>query len=180
MFADPNTGPVKFIPLAAGLAAGAATTSALRHALVEPERAKELADKGIQTIDSRQASVYAMAAPFGVAAGIGMGLQRRASTTGFTTATQVASAALLSTVAGAIINADSDKASDYVTGIAVMAAATGAGVLMGVRDEVKVVPLRMAGLGLFGIAVGAAVPFVIDTVAGFGGRISSSVEHREH
>lgn len=178
-FADPNTGPAKFIPLAVGVAAGTAATYGLRHALVEPEKAAELEEQGIETLDSRQASVYAMAAPFSIAAGIGLGLQRRSPTSGFTTTGQIVTAALLSTVAGAVINADSEKASDYVTGIGGMAALTGAGILAGVRDEVKALPLRMAGLGLFGVAIGAAAPFVVDTVRDVPSRIGNSLKHAE-
>ena len=176
---NPNTGAIKFVPLTVGIGAGIATTAGLKHLLVEPDRADELAAEGIVTLDSRQASVYAMAAPFAVAAGIGLGIQRRTPTSGLTTASQVATAALLSTVAGAVINADSDKAGDYVTGIGSMAALTGVGILMGVRDEVKLPPVRMLGLGLFGLAIGAAIPFAVEGVRAVPGRIGNSFEHRE-
>jgi hypothetical protein len=174
-----TTGAIKLVPLTLGLVAGAATTTALRHALVEPKRADELAAQGIQTIDSRQASVYAMAAPFGIAAGIGLGLKSRSPTAGMTTATQIATAALLSTVAGAAINADSSKAEDYVLGIGAMAALTGGGILMGVREQFSHGGVRLAGLGLFGMAIGAAVPMMASAAGGMPDRLRNGVVHRE-
>ncbi len=175
----PNTGAIKFIPLVAGAAIGYGMTSAIQRALPEPDRAHELQEQGVDAMDSRQAAVYAMAAPFSVAAGIGLGLQRRTASSGLTTSVQVATAALLSTAAGAVINAESDRAGDYVSGIGTMAALTGAGVLLGVRDEIRAFPLRMAGLALFGMAAGAAAPIVMDEARGTYTRLRTGFEHRE-
>ena len=163
----------------AGIAAGVGAAIAADKVLVGPEKAAKLRDKGITVLDSRQAEVYAMAIPFATAAGIALGLQRRSPTSGLTTTAQIAAAALLSTVAGAVINADSDKAGNYVTGIGVMAAATGAGILVGVRDEVGQVLARNVGLGLFGLAIGVALPTVFSTLSQFPGDIKRGVEHAE-
>lgn len=176
---DPNTPAIKFVPMVIGAAVGLGATHMLRNSLVEPDRADELEKKGLKSIDSREANVYAIAAPFGFAAGIGMGLSRRSPTAGFTTASQLATAALLSTVAGVVNNADSDRAGISVTGTAAMATAVGAGILLGVRDEVPAIPLRMAGLALFGMAAGAAAPLIYDTVKGVPGQFGNSFEHRE-
>lgn len=176
----PNTpGPIKFAMLGGGIAAGLGASVAIDRALTGPDKAKELREQGIETLDSRQGSVYALALPFSVAAGIGLGIQRRSPTAGLTTTSQIAAAALLSTVAGAVINAESDKAGDYVTGIGVMSAAVGAGVLFGVRDEVRLTTARMAGLALFGAAIGVAAPMVMRSVASIPGELRNSVEHRE-
>jgi hypothetical protein len=179
LLSEPNTGPIKFVPLVVGAAAGIGVTAAIRDALTEPDRADELADRGVPVLDSREATVYAIAAPFGFAAGIGMGLQRRSPTAGFTTAKQLATAALVSTAAGVVNNADSDRAGISVTGTAAMAAAVGGGILLGVRDEVKAFPLRMAGLALFGMAAGAAAPLILDTVRDVPSQIRTSFELRE-
>ena len=175
----PNTGAIKFVPLALGVAAGYGISTGIRRALPEPEHAHELAAQGVDAMDSRQAAVYAMAAPFSVAAGIGLGLQRRTTTSGLTTSVQVATAALLSTAAGAVINADSDRASDYVTGIGMMSALTGSGILLGVRDEIRAFPLRMTSLGLFGIAAGVAAPVVVDAARDSLDRFRTGMQHRE-
>lgn len=176
---QPNTGAFKFVPLGLGLAAGVATSAGLRHALIEPDRAEQLAKDGIETIDSRQASVYAMAAPFSIAAGIGLGLKSRTPTAGMTTAVQIGTAALLSTVAGSVINADSSKAGDYMTGIGVMSALAGSGILLGVRDEVSHGRIKLAGLALFGMAVGAALPTIMDVAKGVPEKLRNGIEHRE-
>jgi hypothetical protein len=179
-FGTPNTpGPAKFIIFGAGIAAGAGAAWALDKTLVGPEKAKTLREQGTSVLDSRQAEVYAMALPFATAAGIALGMQRRTPTSGLTTSAQIAAAALLSTVAGAVINADSDKAGDYVTGIGVMSAATGAGILMGVRDEIAMGVARNVGLGLFGLAIGVAAPTVIRTLSGIPGNIKRGIEHAE-
>lgn len=175
----PNTGPIKFVPLGVGLAAGVGVSKALDHLLVSHDRATELAADGVTTIDSREATVYGMALPFGTAAGIGLGMQKRSPTAGFTTASQLATAALLSTAVGAVVNADSDKAGDYVTGISLMSAATGAGILVGVRDEVPDRPLRLGGLGLFGLSIGMAGPVALETLSKVPGDLRRSFEHRE-
>lgn len=180
MSSVPNTpGPIKFAMLGGGLLVGVGAAAGIDRALVGPEKAQELRADGVETLDSRQASVYAMALPFSVAAGIGLGIQRRSPTAGLTTTSQIAAAALLSTVAGAVINAESDKAGDYVTGIGVMSAATGAGVLFGVRDEVRLMTARMAGLALFGAAVGVAAPMLARSVASMPGEVRSGFRHRE-
>lgn len=176
----PNTGPIKFVPLAAGVAGGLAIAAGLQDRLVEPDRAAELARTGVDALDSREASIYVMAPFFGVAAGIGQGLQKRSPTAGFTTAKQLVTAALLSTAAGAVINAETDKAGNYVTGIGVFAASTGAGMLLGVKDEIKPFPLRMAGIAMFGVAAGIAAPIAWDTLRGVGGDLQRGVEHREN
>lgn len=176
----PNTpGPMKFAVFGAGLAAGAATAWAVDRALVGPERAAELRAQGTSVMDSRQAEVYAMAMPFGAAAGIALGLQRRSPTSGFTTTSQIAAAALLSSVVGAVINADSEKAGDYVTGIGLMSASAGAGILIGVRDEVKMAVARNTGLALFGLAIGVALPTMLNTLGAVPGDIRRGSEHRE-
>lgn len=179
LLSEPNTGPMKFVFAGAGLAAGLATAYGLERSLVEPERADELRRGGTTVVDSRQAEVYAMAMPFGLAAGISLGIQRRSPSAGLTTTAQIASAALLSTVAGAVINAESPKAGDYVTGIGLMAATTGAGILVGVRDEVKLMPARMAGLALFGAAIGVAIPTMARTLGDLPGAFRRGYEHRD-
>lgn len=179
-FGTPNTpGPGKFLVFGAGIAAGVGAAIMADRMLVGPDKAAKLRDKGISVLDSRQAEVYAMAIPFATAAGIALGMQRRTPTAGLTTTSQIAAAALLSTVAGAVINADSDKAGDYVTGIGVMSAATGAGILLGVRDEIGQVLARNVGLGLFGLAIGVAAPTVLDTLSRIPGDIRRGLEHAE-
>jgi hypothetical protein len=175
----PNTGALKFVPLAGGLVAGIAAGYGIKAMLPEPDRVKELQGRGIDAMSSRQASVYAMAAPFSIAAGIGLGLKGRTPTSGLTTGSQIATAALLSTVAGSVINADSDKAGDYVTGIGVMSALTGVGILAGVRDEVSHGIVRMSGLALFGAAIGVGIPMMIDSASNVPERIRNGLAHRE-
>jgi hypothetical protein len=180
MLSEPNTpGPLKFVVAGVGAAAGLATAYGIERALVDPVRAEELRGDGMSVVDSRQAEVYAMAIPFGLAAGISLGIQRRSPTAGLTTTAQIASAALLSTVAGAVINADTPKAGDFVTGIGLMAATTGAGILIGVRDEVKLAPARMAGLALFGAALGVVLPTMARTLGDLPGAFQRGFEHRD-
>lgn len=173
----PNTGPFKFVFAGAGLAAGLGTAYALERSLPSPDRAERLRESGVSVMDSRQAEVYAMAAPFATAAGVSLGLQRRGPTTGLTTTAQIAAAALLSTTAGAVINAESSKAGDYVAGIGIMSAFTGAGILMGVRDEIPIAAARMGGLALFGAALGVATPTLVRTIGGMGGDFRRGLEH---
>lgn len=177
---SPNTpGPWKFAVAGLGLAGGLAAAYGLEHSLVSPERANELRADGETMLDSRQASVYAMALPFATAAGISIGLKGRTPTSGFTTTQQLLAAALLSTVAGAVINADSPKAGDYVAGIGVMSAATGAGILVGVRDEVAQGVARMGGLALFGVALGVATPTLVRSVRDLAGDLHRGIEHKD-
>lgn len=176
----PNTpGLAKFAMAGVGLAAGLGTAFALDRTLVGPKRAEELRASGTSVMDSRQAEVYAMAGPFGAAAGIALGLQRRGPTAGLTTSAQIAAAALLSTVAGAVINAESPKAGDYVAGIGLMSAFTGAGILVGVRDEVPMRIARLGGLGLFGFALGVAAPTVFNEIGDQFGNLRRGVQHDE-
>lgn len=175
----PNTGPLKFVFAGGGFGAGLAAAYGLERALPSPDRATALRERGVSVMDSRQAEVYAMAAPFATAAGISLGLQRRGPTTGLTTTAQIAAAALLSTTAGAVINAESSKAGDYVAGIGVMSAFTGAGILMGVRDEIPMAVARMGGLGLFGAALGVATPTLLRTMGGMSGDFRRGLEHRD-
>lgn len=175
----PNTGPLKFVFAGAGFAAGLGAAWSLERALPTPDEATSLRAKGVSVMDSRQAEVYAMAAPFATAAGVSLGLQRRGPTTGLTTTAQIAAAALLSTTAGAVINAESSKAGDYVAGIGVMSAFTGAGILMGVRDEIPMAAARMGGLGLFGAALGVAAPTLVRTMGGLAGDFRRGIEHRD-
>lgn len=180
LISQPNTaGPAKFLVAGAGVAAGLAISHALQENLVSQTKAQELRNDGITLVDSKQAQVYAMALPFAGAAGIALGIQKRTPTSGLTTASQVAAAALLSTVAGAVINADSSKAGSYVTGIGVMSAATGAGILAGVRDEVSHGLVRMGGLGLFGVALGVAAPTVLRSISQAPGELKRGIEYAE-
>lgn len=180
LMTQPNTpGPAKFAIAGIGAAVGLAMSKKLEQELASPQKAEELDAQGISVLSSQQAQVYAMAMPFGAAAGISLGLQRRAPTAGFTTASQVAAAALLSTVAGAVINASSPRAGDYVTGIGLMSAVTGAGILAGIRDEVAMGGARMAGLGLFGVALGVAAPMLIEHVTKVPGQFQRSLQHAE-
>lgn len=176
----PNTpGPWKFAIAGVSMAGGLAAAYGLERSLVSPGRANELRAGGETMLDSRQASVYAMALPFATAAGVSIGLKGRTPTSGFTTTQQLLAAALLSTVAGAIINADSPKAGDYVAGIGVMSAATGAGILVGVRDEVAQGVARMGGLALFGFALGVAAPTLVRSVGDLAGDLQRGLEHND-
>lgn len=180
LMGQPNTpGPLKFAIAGSGFVAGAIGAAGLDRLLVGPERGRELRDSGVSVIDSQQAEVYAMALPFTTAAGIALGVQRRTPSSGLTTASQVAAAALLSTVVGAAINADTAKADDYVVGTGVMAASLGAGVLIGVRDEVSLGLARMSGLALFGAAIGVAAPTVIGALWDKTGELQRGFEHRD-
>jgi hypothetical protein len=175
----PNTpGPWKFAVAGAGMAVGLAAAYGLERALVGPDRAEELRADGITAVDSRQASVYAMALPFGAAAGVALGLQRRTPTSGFTTASQVAAGALLSTVAGAVINADSPKAGDYIGGIGLMSGVLGGGILVGVRDEIPQGIARLGGLALFGAALGVATPTLVRSAGELLTNARTGFEHR--
>lgn len=176
----PNTpGRSKFIALGAGAAIGVGAAVGLERALVEPERALELEQDGESMLDSRQASILAITVPFGLAAGIALGLQKRSPTAGATTTTQIAAAAMLSSITGLAINSGTDRADASVLGVGGMLAAAGVGILAGVRDEVRLGRTRMAGLGLFGIAAGAAAPIIVRKLADMPGEVSRGFEHRE-
>ena len=172
-------GTAKIAALGAGVATGIGASMGIRALLPEQVKADELEKNGKPTLDSTHAAIYGMAIPFSLAAGIGLGLAKRSPTSGITTTSQIVTAALLSTVAGAVINADSDKAGDYVSGIAAMGLATALGGFAGVNGRIPEQLLRRSGLVLFGVAAGLTAPIIYDRVSTLPDAIRNGYEVRE-
>ena len=175
-----NPGTAKFWVLAGGLAAGVAGGVAIHHALPSSEGATSLEAAGEKPMTNEvAASVVAAGSMFGAAAGVSLGFQRRTPTSGLTTGMQVATAALLSTAAGAVIDADTDRAQDKAVGLGVMLAMTGAGIALGIRDEVRPDRARLKGLGLGALAVGLLLPVIAGPIAQAPGQLLQGFKHRD-
>ena len=173
----PNTGPAKFLWAGGGLAAGSIAAYGIKSAFVSPKRDKELEqERGTTRTNSSEMRYKAFAASFGIASGITLGLSKFTPTAGLTTATGVAMAALLSSVASGMNNPDRSDASMQNLGL--MMGGVGVGALAAVRDETAHLPLRSMSLGLAGVAIGLMAPSLIQGLSNAPGEITRGITEK--
>lgn len=175
----PNTGPTKFIVTGLSFAAGVGGALALRSQLASPERAEELREQGVSVTDEDAAAIKFAVPAFAGAAGLTLGLGRRGPTAGFTTAVTAGLGAVLTGTIGAYAKADVADGKDQAVAVGAVGIAASAGALAGVRDEfARVAHLRMASLGLFGVAVGMMAPLMVEETRTFGAELMRSHQYR--
>ena len=168
----------RYVGAGAGVLAGLGVAAVARESLPSPERALELEADGIDVMSEREAVAIFAPSAFVAAAAIGIGMSRRSPTAAITTASLGAAAMFASLASSTMVNAGGEKSEDYVRTLVTMVGAGGAGYAVGSSTRVPLVPTKVAGLTLLGLAVGSLLPEAGESLARIPGELRESWAHR--